>query len=75
MITIDGINYFAEKEISALYGLSVSFFRKARYAGKSPNYYKLKGKVFYTEENVNNWFKENLKLNGITRKNNGQKKL
>lgn len=61
MLILDGVKYLVEKELSAKYGLSVHWFRKARYDGKSPKYHKLNGKVYYTEENVDKWFKDNLK--------------
>lgn len=61
MLILDGVHYLVEKELSAKYGLSVHWFRKARYEGKSPKYHKLNGKVYYTEENVTQWFKDNLK--------------
>lgn len=60
MLTVDGIKYVTEKEISRDYGLSVSWFRKARYAGKSPEYYKLNGKIFYNPFHVAEWFKEKM---------------
>jgi predicted DNA-binding transcriptional regulator AlpA len=61
MLIVNGVRYLVEKELSAKYGLSVHWFRKARYEGKSPQYQKLNGKVYYTEENVDKWFKDNLK--------------
>jgi hypothetical protein len=51
MLLLDGVQYC----------LSIHWFRKARYEGKSPQYYKMNGKVYYTVENVDKWFKENLK--------------
>lgn len=63
MITIAGEKYLVEKELSSKYGLSVYWFRKARYAGRTPNYHKLNGKVYYKENEVDEWFKENLKPN------------
>lgn len=61
MLLLDGIQYLVEKEVSVKYGLSIHWFRKARYEGKSPKYFKLNGKVYYTTENIDKWFKENLK--------------
>lgn len=61
MLLLDGVQYLVEKEVSALYGLSVHWFRKARYTGNSPPYHKLNGKVYYIEETVDKWFKEHLK--------------
>ncbi|CEG60959.1 helix-turn-helix transcriptional regulator [Legionella micdadei] len=61
MLKIDGIEYLSDKQTAAKFGLSRSWFKNARYQGNSPPYYKLNGKIYYTEETVNNWFKENLK--------------
>lgn len=63
MLTIEGQKYLLEKELSTKYGLSVHWFRRARYEGKSPAYYKLHGKVYYNELNVDNWFKANMVVN------------
>lgn len=60
MLTIKGERYFVEKELSSKYGLSIHWFRRARYEGKSPIYHKLKGKVYYKENEVDAWFKENM---------------
>jgi predicted DNA-binding transcriptional regulator AlpA len=60
MLTINGNNYLVEKELAVKYGLSVHWFRKARNQGKSPPYYKLNGKVYYCETNVEEWFNQNL---------------
>lgn len=61
MITILGEKYLMEKEVASKYGLSTQWFRRARYCNNSPVYHKLHGKVYYKEENVDEWFKENLK--------------
>lgn len=61
MLSLNGINYLVEKEIQTQYGLSIHWLRKLRYSGKGPIYYKLNDKIFYTNENVDNWFKTNLK--------------
>lgn len=60
MLVLEGVQYLQEKEVSARYGLSVHWFRRARYEGNSPKYYKLNGKVFYTAECVDKWFKDHL---------------
>jgi len=60
MITIAGEKYLVEKELSNKYGLSKHWFRKARYEGKSPTYHKLNGKVYYKEDQVDEWFKSHL---------------
>lgn len=59
MVKIDGINYIGEKELSAKYGFSVPWFRKARYNKGTP-YHKLNGRVYYDESEVDKWFKENM---------------
>jgi len=61
MMTINGEKYLVEKELSAKYGLSVHWFRRARYEGKSPTYHKFRGKIYYKEDQVDQWFKENMK--------------
>lgn len=61
MLKIANEKYLVEKELSLLCGLSVHWFRKARWEGKSPPYYKLNGKIFYKEHEVNDWFVNNLK--------------
>lgn len=60
MLTINGEKYLVEKELSSKYGLSVHWFRRARYEGHSPIYHKLQGKVYYKENQVDDWFKENM---------------
>jgi hypothetical protein len=60
MITICGETYLVEKELPSKYGLSIHWFRKARCEGKSPTYHKLNGKVYYKENQVDDWFKEHL---------------
>jgi predicted DNA-binding transcriptional regulator AlpA len=63
MLTINNEKYLVEKEMSSKYGLSVHWFRKARYTGHTPMYHKLNGKVYYKENEVDQWFKDNLKTN------------
>lgn len=60
MLTIDGVKYLVEKEVSSKLGLSIHWFRSARWKGNGPRYHKLNGKVYYKEDDVNEWFKENL---------------
>lgn len=60
MIKVAGVNYLMEKELANKYGLSLQWFRRARYEGKSPIYHKLHGHVYYKEDQVDDWFKENL---------------
>lgn len=61
MITIEGKKYLVEKEMAEKYGLTIHWFRKVRYRGDSPPYYKLGGKIYYTENDVDEWFRKNLK--------------
>lgn len=60
VMIIDGERYLVEKELSSKYGLSVHWFRKARCEGKSPTYHKLNRKVYYKENEVDAWFRENM---------------
>lgn len=61
MLIVDGYKYLRDKELSFRYGLSVHWFRKVRQTGKGPNYYIMNGHVYYNEEQVKDWFKNNLK--------------
>lgn len=60
MLKIANDKYLVEKEISVICGLSVHWFRKARQEKRSPPYYKFNGKVFYKEDEVQEWLKRNL---------------
>lgn len=60
MLTLNGEKYLVEKELSSKYGLSIHWFRRARYDGNSPTYHKLNRKVYYKEAEVDNWFKDHL---------------
>lgn len=60
MLKIDGKKYLVEKELSSKYGLSIHWFRRARYEGHTPTYHKLNGKVYYDEALVDEWLKDNL---------------
>lgn len=64
MLIVDGNRYLLEKELSAKHGLSVHWFRRARYEEKSPKYHKLYGKVYYREDEVDEWLKENMVEHG-----------
>lgn len=61
MLLLEGTQYLVEKEVSARYGLSIHWFRKARYTGNTPPYYKLNGKIYYTVDTIDKWLKEHLK--------------
>lgn len=60
MLQFNGKNYYKEKEVSCRYGLSIYWFQKARYTGKTPKYYKLNGQVYYTIEDVDEWMLQNM---------------
>lgn len=60
MIILEHCEYLSEKEISKKCGLSVHWFRKARYEGKSPDYFKLNKKVYYRVNDVDKWLKNHL---------------
>ena len=62
MIELLGIKYITDKEASQMYGYSVSWFQKQRYTKSPPPFIKIqnKGKVYYSIEELNKWFKENI---------------
>lgn len=62
MIDILGIKYITDKEASARYGFSLSWFQKQRGKKESPPYVKLlnRGKVYYSLDELDQWFKENM---------------
>lgn len=62
MLLLKGTEYLSEKEVSKIYGLSVHWFRKYRYASSGPIYYKLNGKIYYSKEGVDKWLSDNLKV-------------
>lgn len=59
MLTIDGEKYLVEKELSHKYGLSIHFFRRSRYERGAPHH-RLNGKIYYKEDELDNWFKQNM---------------
>ena len=61
MVSINGIEYLTEKEVSKKYGLSVHWLRQHRYQGNSPKYYKLERNIFYIKTDMDNWFQENMR--------------
>jgi len=62
MLNINGKKYLSEKEMSVKFGLSVHWFRKTRYSGRSPSYYKFNKKIYYSENSAEEWFKQHLIL-------------
>lgn len=51
-----------ESEAAEQYGLSVHWFRRARWAGGGPPYIKLKGRVLYRREDLDRFFQAKLRL-------------
>jgi hypothetical protein len=58
---IDGKHYVTEKEIASRYERSVQWVRKIRYDCKDFPHYELNGRILFNQEEVDNWFKNNLK--------------
>lgn len=58
---IDGEELINEKELATLCGLSLRWVHGIRYRNKSFPYYKLNGRVYFKESEVNQWLKDNLK--------------
>lgn len=58
---VNGALYITEKEVASLYGRSVRWVRKIRYADRDFPYYKLNGRVFFNQEELDLWFSKNLK--------------
>lgn len=58
---IDGKRYINEKEVSALYDKSLTWLRRIRLENKNFPYYKLHGRVYFSQIELDKWFKENLK--------------
>jgi hypothetical protein len=57
---LDGQRYFTDKEVARKYEVSVRWVRQIRYKSKDFPYYKLNGRVFYKQDEVEKWFKHNL---------------
>lgn len=57
---VDGAKYITEKEVASHYGRSIKWVRRIRYSDKEFPYYKLNGRVFFNELEVDQWFKNNL---------------
>lgn len=62
MIELNGVRYITDKEASQIYGYSVSWFQKQRSKKQPPPFIKIqdKGKVYYSIEELNKWFKDNI---------------
>ena len=63
MITMDGIKFIEEKEASARFGYSSSWFRQKRWKKEGPPYFRMntKGRVLYCLEELDKWFRDNLR--------------
>lgn len=60
-MVVNGLRYITEKEVASLYGQSVRWVRKIRYSDKGFPYYKLHGRVFFNQDELDVWFSKNLK--------------
>jgi hypothetical protein len=60
-MVLDGITYFTEKELAGRYDLSLRWLQRTRLTSKDMPYYKLHGRVYYNEKEIDKWFKDNLK--------------
>lgn len=56
--------YISDKEASVRYGYSQAWFQKRRHKKMGPPFIKLqgKGKVFYSMEDTDKWFKDNMQI-------------
>ncbi len=63
MVKLGNVDYISEKEVSARFGMSLSWLRRERHLGTGPLYLKLRGngKVFYPLVETEKWFVDNLK--------------
>ena len=57
---VDGKHYITEKEIASLHNMPLKWIQHIRYSNKDFPYYKLNGRVYFNEKEVDNWFKQNL---------------
>lgn len=62
MKEILGVRYITDKEASARYGYSQSWFRQRRHNNVEPHYVRLegKGKAWYPIDETDKWFKDNM---------------
>lgn len=58
MLTICGVDYYSEKEMTKRYPLSKSWFEKARRTKEDIPFTKLGGRIYYPAEAIDNWFKD-----------------
>jgi hypothetical protein len=59
-MVVNGKNYITEKEIANQHGIPLKWIQNIRYSNKDFPYYKLNGRLYFNEEEVDNWFKDNL---------------
>lgn len=50
-----------EKQAAARYGLSIHWFRRARWKGDGPRYIKLAGRVLYPREELQQYFESKIR--------------
>jgi len=59
---VNGERYVTEKEIATAYGMSMSWVQKIRkQSEKRFPHHKLNGRVYFNENEVADWFRDNLK--------------
>lgn len=63
---ISGIKFITEKEMALRCGFSLGWFRKNRATKKDLPHYKLNRKIYYKEEEFNNWLNSKLIAKGKT---------
>lgn len=52
---------FNEREAAEIWGVSVAWLRRARWAGGGPPFIKLTGKVLYLSEDLEHFFKSKIR--------------
>lgn len=60
MVIILGKQYITDKEAAAQFGYSRDWFKRQRWKGEEPMYFKLKGKVLYSYDDLKKWFGDRL---------------
>lgn len=60
MIELHGKKYITDKEASARYGYSSSWFKLRRHEKKQPPYIRLHSKVLYDQDELDKWFITNI---------------
>ncbi len=58
---VNGQRYINEKEVASLYGKTVRWVQKVRYEDRHFPYYKLNGRVYFKQTELDLWFADNLK--------------